>query len=143
MVFLLLRLLSCEGLLPTRMGVLSRRGTSPTRSAIRSAHGPSWRWDGCDRGAPRGTLTGAWCWSHKKWDWSQQRLHIAGARVQAGLYSWIRNLWFLCILCVLGENRESGPKPVVSVHSACFGVKIVNPGRNLCFLCILRGLSRI
>ena len=46
------------------------------------------------------------------------------------------NLWFLCILRVLGENRESGSESVFSVYSACFRVKIVNPDLDLCFLCI-------
>ena len=36
-------------------------------------------------------------------------------------YSRIRNLWFLCILCVLGENRESGSKPVFSMCFTCLG----------------------
>ena len=44
-----------------------------------------------------------------------------------------RNLCFLCILRVLGENRESASESVFSVHSACFRVKIVNPDLDLCF----------
>ena len=47
-----------------------------------------------------------------------------------------------CAFCVFwGENRESGSGSVFSVHSVCFGVKIVNPGLNLWFLCILRVLG--